>query len=54
MASFAAAIVLRGDLLEALLIALFCGTVLPYLVLRILRGRRQKAFGAQFPGRAST
>jgi tight adherence protein B len=49
VASFAAAIVLRGDLREALLITLLCGTVLPYLVLRILRGRRQKAFAAQFP-----
>ena len=37
-----------GNLLDAVLIALFCGTALPYLVLRILRGRRQKAFGAQF------
>jgi tight adherence protein B len=37
------------DLLEALLIGVFCGTALPYLVLRFLRGRRQKAFGAQFP-----
>ncbi len=40
---------MRGDLLEALLIGLLCGTVLPYLVLRFLRGRRQKAFAAQFP-----
>ena len=47
--SFAAGLIWRGDLLEALLIALFCGIVLPYLVLRILRGRRRKAFGAQFP-----
>jgi tight adherence protein B len=39
----------RRDLLEALLIGVFCGTALPYLVLRFLRGRRQKAFGAQFP-----
>jgi tight adherence protein B len=41
--------VLRRDLLEAFLIALFCGTVLPYFVLRILRARRRGAFGAQFP-----
>ena len=34
---------------QALLIALFCGLVLPILVLRFLRKRRQKAFGAQFP-----
>jgi tight adherence protein B len=39
----------RNNLGEALLIGLFCATLLPYLVLRILRGRRQKAFGAQFP-----
>ena len=32
-----------------MLVALFCATALPYLVLRFLRGRRQKAFGAQFP-----
>jgi tight adherence protein B len=40
---------LRGGLGEALLVGVFCATLLPYLVLRILRGRRQKAFGAQFP-----
>ena len=40
---------LRGNLLEALAIALFCGTALPFLVLRYLRGRRWKVFGAQFP-----
>jgi tight adherence protein B len=39
----------RGDLLEALGAALFCSTLLPLLVLRIKRGRRRKAFGAQFP-----
>src|SRR5262249_48971875 len=39
----------RGDLMQALLIALFSGTLLPYLVLRYLRARRQKVFGAQFP-----
>src|SRR6266849_4131519 len=48
-ASFAVALIVRGNFLEALLISLFCGTALPYLVLRILRGRRQKAFAAQFP-----
>jgi tight adherence protein B len=47
--SFAVGYVIRRDLLEALLIALFCATALPYLVLRFLRSRRQKAFGAQFP-----
>jgi tight adherence protein B len=49
VASFAVAVVVRGSAVEALLIALFCGIALPYLVLRMLRGRRQKAFGAQFP-----
>jgi tight adherence protein B len=49
VASFAVALVVRGSAVEALLIALFCGIALPYLVLRMLRGRRQKAFGAQFP-----
>ena len=49
VASFAAAWIARGSALEALLIALFCGIAMPYLVLRILRGRRQKVFGAQFP-----
>jgi tight adherence protein B len=47
--AFGVALVLRRNPLEALLIALFCGTVLPYLVLRVLRGRRQKVFAAQFP-----
>ena len=46
--SFAGAIVTRGNLIEALLTALMCGLVLPYLALRILRARRQKAFGGQF------
>jgi len=46
---FALGFLLRRDPVEALLIALFCVTALPYLVLRILRARRQKAFGAQFP-----
>jgi tight adherence protein B len=49
IAAFGLGLVFRGDALEALLIGLFCGTALPYLVLRFLRGRRQKAFGAQFP-----
>ena len=47
--SFIVGLIFRGNPLEALLIALFCGIVLPYLFLRILRGRRQKQFGAQFP-----
>ena len=47
--SFIVGLIFRGNPLEALLIALFCGIVLPYLCLRILRGRRLKQFGAQFP-----
>jgi tight adherence protein B len=47
--SFALALLVRRDLVDATLIALFCGTALPWLVLRFLRARRQKRFGAQFP-----
>src|ERR1700687_1254719 len=47
--SFGLGLIWRGDPLQALLIALFCGTALPFLVLRFLRKRRQKRFGAQFP-----
>jgi tight adherence protein B len=39
----------RASLLEASGAALFCCTLLPLLVLKIKRGRRQKQFGAQFP-----
>jgi tight adherence protein B len=49
ISAFGLGLLFRGNALEALLIGLFCGTALPYLVLRFLRGRRQKAFGAQFP-----
>jgi tight adherence protein B len=44
-----ALMVLRGDLLEELGAGLFCCTLLPLLVLKFMRGRRQKKFGAQFP-----
>jgi len=39
----------RGDLLEAFGAAAFCCTLLPFLVLKFKRSRRQKKFGAQFP-----
>jgi tight adherence protein B len=39
----------RQDILQALGAALFCCTLLPLLVLKFKRGRRQKKFGAQFP-----
>lgn len=41
--------VFRGSLLQAFAAALFCSFFLPLMVLRIKRGRRHKAFGAQFP-----
>src|ERR1700724_1948260 len=44
-----ALIVLRGSIVQGLLGALFSGLVLPYFTLRVLRGRRQKKFGSQFP-----
>ena len=47
--AFAATMIFRGSLLEAALAAVFCATALPYLVLKFLRSRRQKQFGAQFP-----
>jgi tight adherence protein B len=47
--AFVGGVIVRGSVVQALLIALFCGLVLPILVLRYLRKRRQKAFGAQFP-----
>jgi len=48
IASFVLGMVFRGNLTDALLIMLFFGVAFPYLVLRVLRSRRQKAFGAQF------
>jgi tight adherence protein B len=39
----------REDLLQASGAALFCCTLLPFLVLKFKRSRRQKKFGAQFP-----
>jgi tight adherence protein B len=47
--AFAAILIIRGSFLEAGIAALFCGTVLPTFVLKVLRGRRQKNFAAQFP-----
>jgi tight adherence protein B len=49
IAAFAGTMVLDGKLSHAVGAALFCGLVLPFMVLRFLRGRRQKKFGAQFP-----
>ena len=47
--AFAAPVLFRGNLLEGALAALLSATALPYLVLRMLRGRRLKKFSAQFP-----
>jgi tight adherence protein B len=46
---FAVVMVVRGSVAQAGLAASFSATVLPYFVLRLLRARRQKKFGAQFP-----
>jgi tight adherence protein B len=46
---FVGTMVFDGRPLYAVIAALFCGLVLPFIVLRILRGRRQKKFAAQFP-----
>ena len=47
--AFGVTFIVRGNLLQAVMAGLFCTTALPYLVLRVLRGKRQKKFAAQFP-----
>jgi tight adherence protein B len=49
VAAFIGTLFYDGKLLHALGAALFCAGPLPYFVLRMLRGRRVKRFGAQFP-----
>ncbi len=49
IAAFVGIYTFDGKLMHAALAALFCGTVLPLFVLKILRKRRQKKFSAQFP-----
>ncbi len=49
IAVFVAVLTFRGDAFQAVLAALFCGLALPPLVLKFLRGRRQKKFSSQFP-----
>ena len=46
--AFGTVLVTRGQWLEAFLSAVVCGMILPLFVLKVLRSRRQKAFGAQF------
>jgi len=47
--TFAAIMFVHDNVGEALLVTLACGLGMPLLILRVLRSRRQKAFGAQFP-----
>ena len=49
IAAFGFTLVYSGQWTHAVIAALFCAGPLPYLALRILRGRRRKKFGAQFP-----
>ena len=49
VAAFAGAMMYSGKFSHAFGAAMFCGFVLPILVLKFMRRRRQKKFGAQFP-----
>ncbi len=49
MFAFGLVMATRENLLEACGAALFCCTLLPLLVLKFKRARRQRKFGAQFP-----
>jgi len=49
VAIFVAVVSFHGNMMYAFLAALFCGVVLPPIVLKVLRSRRQKKFSAQFP-----
>ena len=49
MFAFSLVMATRGEWLEALGAVLFCCTLLPLFMLKFMRGRRQKKFGAQFP-----
>ncbi|HZS63007.1 MAG TPA: type II secretion system F family protein [Xanthobacteraceae bacterium] len=47
--AFLITLTVKNSFVDSLVVALFSGTLLPYLFLRFMRGRRQKKFGAQFP-----
>src|SRR6202165_928402 len=47
--AFGVVMIVYGSIFLAGLVGLSCGLLLPLLVLRIMRSRRQKAFGMQFP-----
>lgn len=49
LVAFGVVLFILAQYTEAFLAAAFCGLVLPLAVLHILRSRRQKKFGAQFP-----
>ena len=49
LATFAGMVMFERNMLHAVLAALFAGLVLPFLVLKFLRSRRQRKFSAQFP-----
>jgi tight adherence protein B len=49
VAAFIGVMWFDGKISHAIGAALFCGLILPILVLRFLRSRRQKKFGAMFP-----
>jgi tight adherence protein B len=51
---FAVTLAVRGSVMEGALAGVVSATALPYLILRLLRGRRQKKFGAQFPDALDT
>jgi len=47
--AFGGTMMVQHNISHALGAALFAGTILPFAVLKMLRSRRQKKFGAQFP-----
>jgi tight adherence protein B len=47
--TFGGAMMFDGRVSVAIMAAMFSGFVLPFMVLKFLRGRRQKKFSAQFP-----
>ena len=47
--AFGSVMIFRGNLAEAIVVALLSATVLPLLTLHMLRRRRQNKFSAQFP-----
>ena len=46
--AFGATLMVERDIVSAMVVGIICGTLLPYVVLLFLRGRRRKKFGSQF------